>query len=219
MKTEAWLHKNRYIPAFFLFAFTFAVGWYWGSGPINSVEERVDMRNPANINSDFDFSGYDGAQLESKTKAALFSSVTITLSQDGETHAIELGHFVVSNESGEKEFACGYYDSVVLVFRGEGVASHGHPPEMVVTKDCEISKNVNRLVPMYVPYASIKKQKASDVDLSFEGYPLIQFRHMANEWPMNWYLFSITLKNSEIPDRVLEADFETSGNGQLHVIE
>lgn len=213
------MHDNRYVHGFFLFTFFFAIGWWWGAMPIHSLDSFLESRNPANMEAQNDLSDFQGEELEQRTRSNLLENVRITKDQAGDNLGVEIGHFAVRGENGEKELACGYFSQITLVFRGEGMASSGHPPEMVLSADCEISKDINRLKPLWVPYKKIRDEQARDSTITYDGYPKIEFKNMSGDWPTSWYLNTVRLDNSEIPERVIEADLESAGKGVLYQLD
>ena len=136
--------------------------------------------------------------------------------QTAETKPFRLA---VRGEGGEKELACGYFARVILVFRGEGIATSGHPPEMIVDSDCEISKDINRLKPLWIPYKKIRDQQARDFIVTFDGYPKIEFKNMSGDWPLTWYLNAVRLDSAEFSEHVIEADLESAGKGVLYQLD
>ena len=214
-----YLHDNKYVHGLFLFAFFFAVGWWWGATPVKSISDLFESRNPANMDASNDLSDFQGEELELRTRSILLDSIRITKDQTGENFGVEVGHFAVRGENGEKEFACGYFERVTLVFRGEGIATSGHPPEMVVTSDCEVSKNLNRLKPLWIPFMKIRDQQAKDFIVTFEGFPKIEFKHMSGDWPTTWFLQSVRLDSEQFSERVIEADMESAGRGVLYQLD
>ncbi|MDZ4660281.1 MAG: hypothetical protein SGJ18_01545 [Pseudomonadota bacterium] len=187
--------------------------------PSSSIEDFLKSRNPANMDAQNDLSSFQGEELESRTKSILLDNVRVTKDQSGENFGVEIGHFVVRGDGDEKEFACGYFERVTLIFRGEGIATSGHPPEMIVSANCEVSKNINRLKALWIPFVKIRDQQASDFIVTFDGYPKIEFKHMSGDWPVTWYLHTVRLDSEQFPERMIEADMESAGKAVLYQLD
>ncbi len=202
------------IPIFILLMATFAVGWYLGTSPAPSRLSTMEMRNPAGINNNYDFSNLVGQELAEKSRWRLFADVKILKNE--EVIGIELGHFVVRGDDNERQFACGYYSHVTLVFYADGMASNGHVPEMIVQNDCAVSGNVNRLEPIWIPTKRIFSERPGDADFQFTDFATVSMRNIGEEWPTTWYLHSIRLDNPDYSERVIESDHISSGKGPIY---
>lgn len=151
------------------------------------------QRNPASIRKNFDFSQLDGSALEYASKQRLVTGAKVL--QEADQIGIELGHFVVRNGLGQKEFACQRYKHVTMSFEAEVVDNVSEKPKMEIEGSCEISANVNSISPIWVPVAKIMSEVPGDGEFTFrERTPMtVRFSGVAGNWPKKWVLKSVKL--------------------------
>lgn len=178
-------------------------GWYLAE--LNKTDViYVDLgngRGPAAIRQSFYVGGLNGLALSKKIHDRVVGDAHI-LNRDGEM-GIELGQFVTEDKNSRKVLACSLYDRVELQFIGEGVASHGESPRMVIQSDCRISTNdIKWMEPIWVPTSEILSQPTSVKQMSFLDKQAVsfQFTEVGDEWPVTWVLESLRLYNSEQPE-------------------
>ncbi len=159
--------------------------------PANEVAKAG--RDPAAIRKNYDFSELEGSALIAASKRRLLEEIKVF--NEPESIGIELGHFVVKNEAGEKSFACQRYDQVVLTFEADGFAVNGERSKMEVYGPCEISADINRIAPIWIPVALLKKETPADGEIKYQdGQPVtLKFSHILNRWPNKWFLSSVRL--------------------------
>jgi hypothetical protein len=208
------LNSKNYIPIFVLLFMTFAVGWYLGTSPATVRLQLFEKRNPAGINDRYDFSEFSGDVLVEKSKGRLFEEVKISVHNP--IVEVEIGHFVVRGTDDQPEFACGYYTQVALTFYADGMASNGQVPEMTVVDNCVVGSNVNRIMPLRIPFQMILAERVGDADFSFNDFSNVSMRNIGEEWPRTWFLHSIRLSNPDYSDRVIESDHISSGKGPIY---
>jgi hypothetical protein len=150
-------------------------------------------RDPAAIRRTYDFSGLDGSALAKAQKMRLLSGAKIV--RDKSDVGIELGHFVLKGEGGEKTFACQKYEKVSMTFAGDGSAVNGELPKMEIEGLCEMSSDINSISPLLIPVAKILGEPVADGEFSFmEGRPIsIRFANVSDSWPKLWQLQSVRL--------------------------
>lgn len=181
-----------------LFVF-FGVGFYfsWNSSQFPNSVFIVDWpkatRDPAAIKKVYDFSHLQGSALAYATKQRLLEGAK-AIRQDQDI-SVELGHFVIRGETGEKEFACQRFSKVVMSFEGEGVATAGSLPQMEVEGQCEISNDINTMAAVWIPVSRILGEPATDWEFDFrEGRPTkLKFLNVSENWPRIWRLKSVQL--------------------------
>jgi hypothetical protein len=178
-----------------------AFGWWvsWSSKG-GSPDQFVDMgfsgsRDPAAIRKSYDFSELDGLALSQATKQRLIAGARV-LKEEAQI-GIELGHFVVKGEGGEKTFACNKYSTVILQFEGDGMAVAGDKPSMEVEGACEISADINRISPLWIPVAKILGEPVAEGEFDFrDPNPIkVRFANVSDQWPNAWVLKSVQLKS------------------------
>lgn len=150
-------------------------------------------RDPAAIKRTYDFSGLDGTALEFAAKQRLLQGIRVV--QGGSDAGIELGHYVIKSNEGQKTFACQKYDKIHMTFVGEGSAVSGELPQMQVEGHCEISSDVNSISALMIPYAKILSEPVSEGEFSFrDGSPIsVQFSNVSEQWPRVWRLTGVRL--------------------------
>lgn len=182
------------------FCFGFYVSSYTNKFPYEVTEyDQPTRRDPAAIKRVYDFSHLEGSALSFATKQRLLSGAKVITNNHGV--GLELGHFVIRTEGGNKEFACQRYQRIVLEFKGDGSAVAGESPTMEVEGDCEMSRDVNAISALEIPVAQILNQRANDGEFDFRGSQNIKvrFANVADQWPVAWQLVSIRLYNAENP--------------------
>ncbi|MFP5518805.1 MAG: hypothetical protein ACLGGX_02800 [Bdellovibrionia bacterium] len=151
-------------------------------------------RNPAAIQRTYDFSHLSGESLVKAAKTRLISALRIE--KNDELQALSLGHFVFEDAGGIRRYACEHYEKVQLIFEADGVASSGQSPEMIIEGRCNFSPNdIGYIQPLVIPVARITGDMPTDGEYKFEDYEnqLIQFKHMADQWPSLWVLKKVSL--------------------------
>ena len=211
------MNLKQYVPAIFLVAFAFAMGWYVGTVPDSGNSFHENYRNPAAIHSDYDFFELVGNELTYKTKLRLYDDIEVSL-KDGQ-YGVSLGNFVVKGEGGQREFACGFYDEVEIVFRAEGMAESGHIPELTVTGLCQVSDRIDRLAPVWIPIEKIANEKPGDMDIQYPDSPNLSFRNIGSQWAQEWYIYSVRLFNGAVETRSLEVIYLESSKGPIYRFE
>lgn len=177
----------------------FGVGFYfsWYSEQFPNAAFTVDWpkatRDPAAIKKDYDFSQLQGSALAYATKQRLLEGARIV--REDKDIAVELGHFVIRGENGEKEFACHRFSKVVLGFEGDGAATSGDLPQMEVEGQCEIGPDINTMAAVWIPVSRILGEQVGDGEYSyFDGHPSkLKFVNVSERWPQLWRLKSVQL--------------------------
>lgn len=169
---------------------------------------ETDWRNPAAIRKSYDFSKLSGSALKTAGQKRLLKD--IKLAWEKERVGIELGHFVVKGESGNKEFACAFYDRVLFEFVAEGMAENGHIPQMTIEGPCEVSKNINRMEPVWLPVDQLRQLKPGELKGRFFPHEkvTVHVEHASSAWPKTWRLQSLKVFNQVNSQRVLEVGDE-----------
>ena len=155
-----------------------------------------NSRSPAAIRRGFDFSHLDGVALTMASQERIMDEARVLL-RDKEM-GVELGHFVVRDRSGAKEFACQAFDRIELVFHAAELAVSGEPTRMTVQGPCRVGKDINRIDPLWVPVRKVLEEKSGNVELQYleEAPVTLGFQNMGGEWPLKWNLEQVRLYNS-----------------------
>lgn len=193
------MQKQGTIAAVTFFMGAVAVGLATGANSWHGVVYLTDgtmasnLRNPAAIKRDIDFSGLNGAELMSASQKRLVTAAR-TILQDGSV-GIQLGHFATRDENGQRILACnGVYDRLSLQFEGEGIAADGEKPSMTVEAPCRVSaKDITSIEPVWVPVAELLAGPANDVEVSGAEGTKFKFQNMNGSWPISWSLKSVRL--------------------------
>jgi hypothetical protein len=153
-------------------------------------------RDPASIRRSYDFSELQGNALSYAAKQRLLDGAEIVRNDQGV--GVELGHFVIRGNDGEKEFACHRYSTVVMTFEGEGSAVGGELPKLEVEGACEMSSDINRISALYIPVSRIIGEPVADGEFDFrEGREIkLRFANVSDQWPRIWQLQSVRLVDS-----------------------
>jgi hypothetical protein len=170
---------------------------------MNSMSSGV-ARDPAAIRRTYDFSGLDGSALAKAQKMRLLSGAKVV--REKSDVGVELGHFVLKGEGGEKTFACQKYEKVSMTFAGDGSAINGELPRMEVEGLCEMSADINSISPLWIPVAKILGEPVADGEFSFmEGRPIsVRFANVSDQWPKMWQLQSVRLFNGTKDEVVIQ---------------
>jgi len=172
------------------------------------VQQQFDgeWRNPAAISKANDFSLLSGKALKSASHRRLLEDVRLVLNEG--RFGIELGHFVVRGTSGDKQFACEYYDRVQLKFSADGTAVNGKIPYFLVEGHCKISRDINRMNPLWLPIASLKEMPPRNLrSYYFENEKVfISVYDLGTAWPVDWRLSGIRVFNQVKVGREIAVD-------------
>lgn len=193
--------------AIVLFVCGTAMGCYMS---INSWNGMIyvyveDSRTPAAVHKGIDISSLKGSDLRIASRDRLLSDARI-FKKNGAT-AIELGHFITKTMEGSKQFACRTYQRIRLVYQAEGLAESGETPKMVVEGPCQMSADINRIAPLWVPEQKIRANKPHDFQIDYEEQDVqmsFRFESMGSEWPAMWSLRSAMLFDPDQPTAKLE---------------
>jgi len=201
----------RHLQVFGLLAVFVGLGcWFtWSSqeSPASAVSlSFAGSRDPAAIRKSYDFSELDGLALSQATKQRLIAGAKLL--KEPSQVGVELGHFVVRKGSGEKMFACNKYEDVILEFEGDGMAVAGQKPMMEVEGECEISADINRISPLWIPVAKILGEPVAEGEFDFrDGRPIkVKFANVADQWPVAWVLKSVRLQAPSGESLKIEGD-------------
>lgn len=150
-------------------------------------------RDPAAIKKVYDFSHLEGSALDFAAKQRLIDGAKVV--RDNLDIGVELGHFVIRGNDGEKVFACQKFSKVILSFEGDGVAVAGELPKMEVEGTCEISSDINSIAAVWIPVSRIIGEPVADGEFDFrEGHPArLKFANVSDQWPKIWMLKSLKL--------------------------
>lgn len=160
--------------------------------------ETEDGRGPSAIGRSFDVSSLEGKALSKKINEQLVSEAHIL--RENENIGIELGQFVTETKSGRKVLACSVYDRVQLMFKGEGEASHGDMPQLLVEGPCRNSnEKIKWMKPIWIPISDVLKKPTNDGDLNYyDSEPVsLTFANLGSSWPRRWILESIQLYDKD----------------------
>jgi hypothetical protein len=180
---------------FLFFACGLVISWTSRNFPMAAAYtiETKSARDPAAIKKLYDFSNLQGTALNFAAKQRLLDGAKVIHEQ--KDVGVELGHFVIRGEEGQKVFACQRYSQVVLSFEGEGVATGGELPKMEVEGKCEISSDINSIAAVWIPVSRILGETVADGEFDFrEGHAAkLKFANVSDQWPTLWLLKSVKL--------------------------
>lgn len=199
-----WFIGGLILGMSFVAGFSYIVSQHRPVGDVAVLTRSA--RTPAAIRKVYDFSELDGRALNQASKQRLIAGFEVT--READEIGVRLGHFVVAGADGEKVFACDRFDRVVLTFEGEGVAVNGDKPRMDVEGPCEPDQDINRISPLWIPVARITAEPVHDGEQVYEnrGHNLrVNFSNVADQWPPQWVLTSVRLKNAGNEDVTIES--------------
>ncbi|MGZ3773532.1 MAG: hypothetical protein ACXVCY_00770 [Pseudobdellovibrionaceae bacterium] len=195
---------RKFFGAFFLGILSFISGYYL---VFKTTHEALNHRDPAAIKSNFDFSNLRGEKLFSAVKQRVLNGLEFKKSSVDKAArtGISLGHFVFSNDHGEKLLGCQAFSKVSLSFEAEGVSVAGAKPLMEIEGRCEFSSDLTKINPLYLPVAKILGERPGDGEFEFnEGSKVtVRFTNLPEEWPKTWLLKSVKLLNDKTAASVL----------------
>lgn len=176
--------------------------WHMSKTKIFTQENEIAysnaIRDPAAIRKDYDFSSLADSELNTAQKHRLVNGVYIA--KESDYTSISLGHFVLRSSESTKEFACEKYDTVQLVFEGQGITVNGDASLMEIEGKCEVSMtDLSQTVGLKIPLKKITAQKPVSGDVIFGENETTRYRfaNVSDTWPESWYLKEIKLKNSK----------------------
>ncbi len=205
---------KRWLTGVFFFGVAVLVGACLGRQSWNgaiyltSTSFTSNVRNPAAVHRDLDFTKLDGSELITGTHNRLVTTARV-LMQPGQM-GIELGHFVTRDDQGNRQLACEFYDRVRFVFEAEGIASSGERPVMEIEGPCKTADDITRIEAVWVPVAKILSEKATDMDLTFpenDGVTF-KFQNLNGDWPNRWHLQSLRVFNDGAANRSISMSAE-----------
>ncbi|MBX3019949.1 MAG: hypothetical protein KF767_18825 [Bdellovibrionaceae bacterium] len=199
-----WFIGGLILGVSFIGGFSYIIQSHQPTGEVAVMNRSA--RTPAAIRKVYDFSELDGNALNQASKQRLMAGFEVT--RDQSDIGVRLGHFVVAGQDGEKVFACDRFDRVVLSFEGEGVATNGDKPQMEVEGQCEPDQDVNRISPLWIPVARITADTVHDGEQIYQnrGQDIrVKFANVSDQWPPQWVLTSIRLKNAGHEDVTIES--------------
>ena len=208
------LWQKRWISGVFFFGVAVLVGaglgrqsWH-GAIYLTNTSFTSNLRNPAAIHRDLDFTKLDGSELITGSQSRLVTSARVLL-QPGQM-GIELGHFVTRDDQGNRQLACEFYDRVRFKFEAEGVATGGERPVMEIEGPCRTGSDVTRIEAVWVPVAKILSERPTDMDLTFPDNEGVKFKfeNMNGEWPNRWRLQNLRVFNDAEKTRSISMSAE-----------
>lgn len=158
---------------------------------------KVEERGPSSITPVFDFSHLQGSVFDISARQRLASSFQISKSKENEV-GVALGNFVMMSSKGDKVFACGVFNRVVMAFEADGVSVGGQTPTLTVEVPCQIGDDIDRLGMIKIPLKKIKDEPAKDAEFQFieDGQTIvIKAQDIPSQWPSRWILAELKLKS------------------------
>lgn len=154
-------------------------------------------RTVANIDASYDFSRLEGVALNSASQERLVE-VAKVFEENGDVGII-LGHFVTRNGFGDPVMACSLYDKIEIVFYASGMAVNGAPSQMVVSGRCEVGEDLNLINPIWISVSKLFHGMPRSEELTDPVFPTteLKFVNMGMAWPVDWYVHSVRLKDSD----------------------
>lgn len=161
-------------------------------------------RSPASIKDLNEYMPIDGRMLYQPVDKQMFDNVSF-INRDNNELGIRLGHFLIRDANGHRQFACraqskpGVFDRVELSFQGEGVSDNGDIPKMVIDSNCATEDELSSLSPIWLPMSDIYHSQPSSQDLKFPeiGGTAIHLENLAARWPDKWTLVRVRLYHSD----------------------
>jgi hypothetical protein len=178
----------------------------------NEIAYSNPIRDPAAIRKDYDFSSLVDSELTIAQKHRLVNGVYVA--KESDYTSVSLGHFVLRSSESTKEFACERYDTVQLLFEGQGVAVNGENSVMEVEGKCEVSTtDLSQTVGLKIPFKKITEHKPTSGDLVLGENETTKFKfaNVSDSWPKSWYLKEIKLKNSKTGSELPVSETELRG--------
>lgn len=202
---------RKFCGVLFLLAACFMAGYHL---VFSTSNEALNQRDPAAIKNNFDFSHLRGEKLFAAQKQRLLAGLELAKNLPGKPAEarIGLGHFVFSNERGEKRMACQEFGKVSLSFEAEGVSVAGDKPVMEIEGRCEFSADMTKINPLYLPIAKILGERPGDGEFEFNdgAKVIVRFTNLPEEWPHTWLLKSVKLLNEKNAESLVIETYEVN---------
>ena len=119
----------------------------------SSAKFFANERNPAALKRVFDYSSFEGQPLKVRSCKRLIDDAQI-VAKEGAV-GVGLGHFVTKGDDGRGALACEFYGRVTMKFEGEGIMEGGEKPTMTIEAPCSVSADLNRIDPIWIPFADL----------------------------------------------------------------
>ncbi len=171
-----------------------------------------ETRSPAATKDIHDFYPLDGRVLRQSLDQQMFENVSF-VNRESEV-GVRLGHFLVRDGGGKRQFACqvqsrpGLYDRVELSFMGVGVSDNGKIPKMTVDSLCAAEDELSFINPVWLALSEIyqSEPKSQILKIPELGGTAIAFDDLASAWPEKWTLVRVKLYRSDagVPALMLE---------------
>ena len=169
------------------------------------VFKKLELRDPAALQKSF--AGFQHKSILKEINHRRFLS-EMKLEKNKENFAVQLGHFSVGNQVAENEFICGYYDKVLLEFVGEGMAQSGESPILKVEAPCEVSKNVEKMRVIFIPFEKMEKipvHQLSEFFFEKEGV-FVTIENSLDILPKSWVFRSAKIFHTLKEERVFRIE-------------
>lgn len=217
---------NSFLKASVIFTFAMGFGWQFTAEVFSAHQTRLSAsgnfpdhwRNPAAIGKGNDLSVLSGNALKKASQRRLLEDVRLVFTD--KQFGIELGHFVVKGPEGNKQFACEYYDRVQITLVAEGVAVNGETPEIQIEGDCKISKDINRMEPVWLPFEEIKDMPPRNLRSYFfeKEKVFASVYHIGEFWPRSWRLEAVRVFNEVKSNREIAVESSASETYRSHPV-
>lgn len=176
---------------------------------VSGAKYLATERNPAAFKRVFDYSAFEGEPLKIRSFKRLIDDAQV-MAGEGSV-GVGLGHFVTKGEGGRGTLACDFYERVTLRFEGEGIMEFGEKPVMTVEAPCQVSADLNRIDPIWIPFARLVSENKVPSRFLEATYPeqtgvRFKFENMTTEWPHQWTLVSVRLYSEIAPGREVAID-------------
>lgn len=161
-------------------------------------EDQGASRSVAAIRRVYDFSTLEGSALERASMQRILSGTRILETQD--EVSVEFGHFVVTDQDGNRDFACRVFRNVELELMAVGVSTSEGKPTLKIKAPCKISEDVNQISGIKIPFKRLMSEKPGELELVYAEFPGYEFKTMQldYQWPTSWELMSVKL-TGEMP--------------------
>lgn len=111
----------------------------------------------------FDLTELPESEFNVAYKTALVAGLEVQKS--AEAVGLAWGHFLTSNDSGGKVYACEKYPRFEMELRAEGIANSGEIPVLWVRGPCLGSDDGKKILPLTIPLANLMARLRSNPEL------------------------------------------------------
>ena len=125
----------------------------------------------------------------------LFNKAKIIKNESQASIQFVVGNILVSDENGNKIFACQQFSNINLLFEADGLFIEGEKVLMEVEQNCLTHSDHQFIGPFSLPVEKILHSPSGSENIFKEDKMRIEFSNVSGSWPKRWTLVFAQFKN------------------------